>query len=96
MTWVNLSLENLFFILKILQEHHHPKMQGRKKETEEFHHRVTNFISIVLFRGFIPILLFETAYKKKSIKVPFKLPFIIISRSVVPPCTVLLTHWWLC
>jgi hypothetical protein len=35
----------------------HPKMQDKKRESEELHHTDTNFIPIVLFVGF------ETAYK---------------------------------
>jgi hypothetical protein len=40
-----------------------PEMQSKKRESEEFHHRNTNFIPVILFGGF------ETSYKintKKS------------------------------
>jgi hypothetical protein len=57
MTLVNLNRESLFPILKVLQQYHQPKIQGRKRESEELHHRDTNFIPVVLFGGF------EKAYK---------------------------------
>lgn len=57
MTLVNLNRESLFPILKVLQQYHQLKIQGRKRGSEELHHRDTNFIPVVLFGGF------EKAYK---------------------------------
>jgi hypothetical protein len=36
--------ERQFLILKITQDHYHPKMQGREREGEEFHYRDTLYL----------------------------------------------------
>jgi hypothetical protein len=50
-TWVNLNSKSFFLILKNLKEHHFPKMQSMKRESEKYHHRDTDFIPIVLLEA---------------------------------------------